>query len=183
MNRFLQKLLYKAHELLDQSHAEHMKSLMACGKDVTIRENALIYCPERITLGDGVTLGSRVTIMGQGGVEIGESTMIGPGVTILSINHDYTQPKDARVSTRKRPVSIGREAWIAGGAIILPGVKIGDFSVVAAGAVVTRDVPPNTIVAGVPAKLIRERFRTTGKKNPTLPLFDEAGSSGDEMDY
>jgi acetyltransferase-like isoleucine patch superfamily enzyme len=182
MKMYFYKLLYNIQRMLDKGYSEYLKSRMRCGSDVTIRENALIYCPERVNLADGVTVGSRVTIMAQGGVEVGPSTMIGPGVTILSVNHDYTQTSQAKATQRKRPVKIGRDVWIAGGAIILPGVKVGDNSVVAAGAVVTRDVPPNSIVAGVPAKLIRERYRSVSKKNTTMSLFDETEAAQVEKD-
>jgi acetyltransferase-like isoleucine patch superfamily enzyme len=174
MKKYFYRILYNIHRMLDKGYSEYLKSRMRCGEGVTLRENALIYCPERVNLADGVTIGSRVTIMAQGGVDIGTATMVGPGVTILSVNHDFSHSKDAKVTQRKRAVKIGREVWIAGGAIILPGVKVGDYAVVAAGAVVTRDVPPNTIVAGVPAKHVRERFRTGPKKNATLSLFDDA---------
>ena len=182
MKRIFYRLMYNIHRMLDDGYSEYLKSKMRCGEGVTLRENALIYCPERVILADGVTIGSRVTIMAQGGVDIGTDTMIGPGVTILSVNHDFSHSKDAKVTQRKRAVKIGREAWIAGGAIILPGVKVGDFSVVAAGAVVTRDVPPNSIVAGIPAKHVRERYRTGPKKNATLSLFGETDEPNKDKD-
>lgn len=160
----------------DNLKTASLKSRMTCGKGVTIRENALIYCPERVTLSSGVYIGPRVTIMAQGGVEIGERTMVGPCVTILSVNHDFPSAlQGSGAVQRKRPVSIGSDCWLAGGSIILPGVKVGDKSVVSAGAVVTADVPPNTIVAGIPARHIRERYRPREKSDSSssLPLFDE----------
>lgn len=161
--------------MLDNLKTASLKSRMRCGNAVTIRENALIYCPERVTLASGVYIGPRVTVMAQGGVEIGERTMVGPCVTILSVNHDFQKAMQGSGSVqRKRPVTIGSDCWIAGGAIILPGVKVGDRSVVSAGAVVTSDVPPNSIVAGIPARHIRERYRQKDKGDgSSLPLFDE----------
>jgi len=175
LNRILYRILEGVNRLLDKGHSEYMKARMNCGKDVVIKENVLIYCPERVTLADGVAVGGGVTIMAQGGVDIGEHTMIAPGVTIMSVNHDFAEMKPPSRSTqRKRPVKIGKGVFIAGGAIILPGVKVGDSSVIAAGAVVNRDVPPNSIVAGVPAKLIRERYRPNvrARDKDNLTLFD-----------
>lgn len=90
-------------------------------------------------------------MMSAGGITIDDDALIAANVQLLSNNHDL---QNRRVITCK-PVHIGRRAWIGAGATILPGVTVGENSVVGAGSVVTRDVEPNTIVAGNPAKLIR----------------------------
>ena len=146
------------HCKLEKGHNEHLKSKMNCGKNVSLRDRTIIYCPERLTIADNVSINSGVTILAQGGVSIGEYTMISSGVTIVSVNHDYSKlGKEAWEGQIKKPVIIGRDVWIAAGAIILPGVTIGDGAVVAAGSVVSRDVPPYSVVAGLPAAVTKER--------------------------
>ena len=80
--------------------------------------------------------------------------MIGHNVVLATINHDLN-PKENR-KNHYAPIKIGAHVWIGSNATILPGVAIGDWSVVAAGAVVTRDVPAMTVVGGVPAKVLKE---------------------------
>lgn len=107
-----------------------------------------------IRLGAGVFLNFNCVILDIVAVEIGDATQIGPAVQIYAADH----PRDA--ATRNsglefgRPVRIGRNAWIGGGAIILPGVTIGDDAVVGAGSVVTRGVAAGARVAGNPARLM-----------------------------
>jgi acetyltransferase-like isoleucine patch superfamily enzyme len=106
-----------------------------------------------------VWLGPYVVIYGHGGVEIGESTLVSMHCTILSSNH--TIPAMGAlirdVLDELLPTKIGRDVWIGANAVILGGVTIGDGAVVAAGAVVTKDVEAGAIVAGVPARLVRKR--------------------------
>ena len=88
-----------------------------------------------------------------GGITIEDDVLIGPKVNLITENHPLN-PND-RKSLICKPIVVKRNAWIGAAVTILPGVTIGENSVVAAGAVVTADVPPNTIVGGVPAKFIR----------------------------
>ena len=80
--------------------------------------------------------------------------MIGPNVTIVTVNHDIN-PK-TRINASAKPVKIGKNVWIGADCTILPGVIIGENSIIGAGSVVTKNIPNNVIVAGNPAKLIRE---------------------------
>ena len=112
-----------------------------------------------IRIGRRVWLGPYVVIYGHGGVEIGESTLISMHSTILSSNHAIP-PKETpmrHVPDELLPTKIGRDVWIGANAVILGGVTIGDGCVVGAGAVVTKDIAPGAIVAGVPARPIRMR--------------------------
>ena len=87
--------------------------------------------------------------------------MMGTDVTIITRNHRFDRtdiPMMEQGFEEERPVYIGNDVWIGDRALILPGVHIGDGSIIAAGAVVTKDVPPYSIVAGVPARKIRDRF-------------------------
>lgn len=107
-----------------------------------------------IRVGRNVFVNQNCTFYDLGGLDIADDVMIGPNVSILTSGHPV-QPSQRRVSVIAKPVSIERNVWIAAGATIIGGVTIGENSVVAAGSVVTRDVSPNTLVAGNPARVIR----------------------------
>lgn len=106
-----------------------------------------------------VWLGPYVVIYGQGGVEIGESTLVSMHCTILSSNHGVPPIGKLVRDTPDEllPTKIGRDVWIGANAVILGGVTIGDGAVIAAGAVVNRNVRAGAIVAGVPARELRRR--------------------------
>jgi len=126
---------------------------------VSIDETTTIFPPFYTNFGKFITLGKNVFInhacsfLDIGGIIIEDDVQIGPRVNITSENHplDVTD----RTTLIPKPVKVRRNAWIGAGATILPGVTIGENAVVAAGAVVTKDVPPDTVVAGVPARVIR----------------------------
>lgn len=88
-----------------------------------------------------------------GGVTIGDGCQIGHNVVFATLNHELTPER--RKTTRPAPIVLGKNVWVGSNATILQGVTIGDNAVVAAGAVVTKDVAPNTVVGGVPAKLMK----------------------------
>ena len=90
----------------------------------------------------------------QGGIEIGDGVLIGHNVVLATINHDL-DPEENR-KNHYAPIKIGNHVWIGSNATVLPGVTIGDWAVVAAGAVVTQDVLPLTVVGGVPAKILKK---------------------------
>lgn len=105
------------------------------------------------TFGKNVFVNSGCHFQDQGGIEIGDDTLIGHNVVLATINHDL-KPRNKR-KNNYAPIKIGKYVWIGSNSTILQGVTIGDWAVVAAGAVVTKDVPPMSIVGGVPAKVIR----------------------------
>lgn len=106
-----------------------------------------------IQFGKDIFINSNVQFVDLGGIELADGVLIGPGAMLISVNHPLN-PAD-RHSVEVKPVRIERNAWIGAGAKILPGVTVGANAVVAAGAVVTKPVPANTVVAGVPAKVIK----------------------------
>ena len=108
---------------------------------------------KNITIGKDVFINSGCHFQDQGGIEIGDGALIGHNVVLATINHDLN-PKENR-KNHYAAIKIGAHVWIGSNATVLPGVTIGDYAVVAAGAVVTRDVPAMTVVGGVPAKVLK----------------------------
>lgn len=136
--------------------------LASCGSRVNIEQGA-IFSP-RVTLGDysGIGIGAKL----YGEVHIGRCVMMGTDVTIITRNHRFDRtdiPMMEQGFEEERPVIIGNDVWIGDRVLILPGVTVGDGSIVAAGAVVTKDVSPYTIVGGIPARKIGERGAATGQ--------------------
>jgi acetyltransferase-like isoleucine patch superfamily enzyme len=105
-------------------------------------------------VGRNVFINQNCTLYDLGGIDIADDVMIGPNVSIITSGH-LLEPSQRRSVTIGKPIVIERNAWIAAGATIIGGVTIGENSVVAAGSVVTRDVPANTFVGGNPARVIR----------------------------
>jgi acetyltransferase-like isoleucine patch superfamily enzyme len=107
-----------------------------------------------IRVGRNVFVNQNCTFHDLGGLDIADDVMIGPNVSIITTSHPL-QPSQRRTVTIGEPIVIERNAWIAAGATIVGGVTVGENSVVAAGSVVTRDVPPNVLAGGNPARIIR----------------------------
>ena len=106
----------------------------------------------KVSVGDGAAINSHVQIYGHGGIRIGEHAQIGPSTIITTTGHNYRAKELERDYSA---IDIGKRVWIGANATILPGVSIGDFCVIGAGAVVTRDIPPYSLAVGVPARVIR----------------------------
>ena len=105
------------------------------------------------TIGKNVFINHGCSFLDLGGITIEDDVLIGPQVKLVTENHPV-DPSN-RKSLDLKSIHIGKNVWLGAGAIILPGVTVGENSIVAAGAVVTKDVPSNTIVGGVPAKFIK----------------------------
>lgn len=108
---------------------------------------------KNIAIGRNVFINSGCHFQDQGGIAIGDGALIGHNVVLAAVNHALEPEKRRR--NRYAPIRIGENVWIGSNATILPGVTLGDWAVVAAGAVVTKDVPPMTVVGGVPARVLR----------------------------
>ena len=107
-----------------------------------------------IRVGRNVFVNQNCTFYDLGGLDIGDDVMIGPNVSLITTGHPI-EPSQRRAFVVAKPIVIERNVWIAAGATVIGGVTVGENSVIAAGAVVTRDVPPNTLVGGNPARVIR----------------------------
>ena len=124
------------------------------GERVVIRPPFHCDYGSNIRLGAGVFLNYGCVILDSVDVEIGEGTQIGPGVQILGADHPRDPVQRRALLEFGRPVRIGANVWIGAGALLLPGVTVGDDAIIGAGAVVTRDVPDGVTVAGNPARRI-----------------------------
>ncbi|MDI7773821.1 sugar O-acetyltransferase [Asticcacaulis sp. EMRT-3] len=105
-------------------------------------------------VGRNVFINQNCTFYDLGGIDIGDDVMIGPNVSLITSSHPIT-PSERRNGVIASPIVIGRNVWIAAGVTVIGGVTIGDNAVVAAGSVVTQDVPPDSLVGGNPARVIR----------------------------
>jgi maltose O-acetyltransferase len=138
--------------------------LAAVGDGVVVRPPFHCDFGYNIALEQGVFLNFNCVILDVVSVTIGAKTQIGPGVQILTADHPRDPDQRRAGFEFGRPISIGRNVWIGGGALIMPGVTIGDDAIIGAGAVVTRNVQNGTIVVGNPARAIKQQDRPT--KNP-----------------
>lgn len=110
-------------------------------------------CGKNITIGKRVFINFGCHFQDQGGITIGDDVLIGSNVVLATINHGLSP--DTRTDNCPAPIDIGRGVWIGSHVTVLPGVRVGDYAVLAAGAVVTKDVPAYTVVGGVPARVIK----------------------------
>lgn len=131
--------------------------LADCGRKVNIEKGAVFSA--KVTLGDYSGIGINAKIYGT--CHIGNYVMMGEDMTIIPRNHCHARtdiPMMEQGFEEEKPVIIGDDVWIGDRVLILPGVHIGDGCIIAAGSVVTKDIPAYTVAGGVPAKKISERF-------------------------
>lgn len=159
-NALCQEAIRLGMELNSRYHTpEEIREIMGrlTGRDIddTFRLFPPFYTDfgKNISIGKNVFINSGCRFQDQGGITIGNGTLIGHNVVLATINHDLNPSKNRK--NHYAPIKIGNNVWIGANATVLPGVMIGDWAVVAAGAVVTKDVPPMTVVGGVPAKILR----------------------------
>ena len=142
--------------------SKHLRRAFLClYRDVHIHRSVplyhgLEYWRGPLSIGEGSSVGFRNHLDCRRGLEIGRSVCLASDVTIWTLHHDYNDPS---FGTKGGKVKIGDYAWLCANCIVLPGVTVGEGAVVAAGAVVTSDVAPWSVVGGVPARKIAERQR------------------------
>lgn len=139
---------------------EEVHEFMGRILDKPLDESTTVLPPLYIDYGKPVTIGKRCfiqqccTFFGRGGIEIGDDVFIGPKCNLITINHDVNPGN--RSATYGKPIKIEDKVWLGINATILPGVTLGYGCIVGANSVVTKDVPPMTIVAGNPARIIKK---------------------------
>ncbi|MFC1524196.1 acyltransferase [Thermodesulfobacteriota bacterium] len=137
--------------------------LKKMGKSVTIRDGVKIMFPDQVSIGNYSGINDSCFLDGTGGITLGEYVRLAPRVEIMTSNHRYDDPNTPikLQGLDLKPVVIEDDVWIGIGALIVPGVRIGKGSVIGGHAVVTKDVPPYSIAAGVPATIIGSRKAST----------------------
>lgn len=160
MGKMKEKMQKKFLIFLMNFRSSKLKNAVAsCGNNLKVLGKTEIIAPERITIGNDCKINSTVLINARSGVFIGDDVTLSPGSKILSTGYDVERwiKTGKKVHTEDTPVKIGNHCWIGTDAIILPGVDIsGEYVVIAAGAVVTKDITESkVIVAGVPAKIVK----------------------------
>lgn len=164
VHKYMHKLSEEARRVMAELNSgfhtmEQIRELFFKLIDKPVDNTFGLFPPFYTDCGKNVTVGKRVFInegccfQDQGGIEIGDDCLIGQQVVIATLNHDL-DPK-RRGDMLPKPVKIGKNVWVGAHATILPGVAVGDNAVIAAGAVVTKDVPAFAVVGGVPAKIIK----------------------------
>lgn len=165
----------KAGKSLILEDSVHINALstdgVSLGRNVSIGKGTIILCTGVIsnkgvglTVGNHTGIGPQSFIGCQGGISIGSDVIIGPGLRMFSENHNY---EDFDIPIRlqgenRKGISVGSNCWFGSGVTVLDGVVIGDGCVIAAGSVINKSIPPNSIVAGVPAKIIKSRIVPEG---------------------
>jgi acetyltransferase-like isoleucine patch superfamily enzyme len=129
------------------------------GKNVVFHFKTEIRGIHKLKIGKGTIVGDNVLLAAQRGLTIGENVNISSNVSIYSDAHDHRDPYFRCTPQTTRPITIGNRVWLGSNAIVLTGVNIGEGAVCCAGCVVTQDVEPYTVVAGIPAKKVNERPR------------------------
>lgn len=131
---------------------------VSCGDNVAVYAGVHLHDLDRCRLGSNIKIGEMCFVGASGGLTIEDDVSIAHGCSILTEEHDHTQPGPLRETPLVfRPVIIRTGVWIGAGVRVLSGTEVGTGSAVGAGSVVTRDVPPFSIVAGVPATVIKHR--------------------------
>lgn len=146
-------------QMNNSSDPKEIRDLLSQITDSEIDESVAVFTPLYINYGKHTKIGTNVfinfdcTFLDLGGITIEDNVLIAPKVSLLSEGHPVSP--ESRHALVPKPIHIKKNAWIGANATILPGVTIGENAVVASGAVVSKDVPDNTIVGGTPAKIIK----------------------------
>jgi len=154
MNTFFERIFRRLdHWNCARRIASIKRSIAVCGAEVSIDMPTVISGGDKLCIGSRVSINAFVHIWAQGGLKIGDDTLIASHVAITTLTHEKTTAL-YRETLVSKPVHIGSNVWVGTHAVILPGVTIGDNAIIGAGAVVTRDVPAGTTVAGAPARAL-----------------------------
>lgn len=155
------KKLFRAYNRTDDDEVDKRNDIMHrlfrhVGENVWIEPDFRCEFGKNITIGNNVYINFGCVILDCGQVSIGDDTLIGPNVGIFSGNHAADAGERTAGGLIPKPVVIGDRVWICGNVSIVPGVRIGDESVIGAGSVVTHDIPSGVIAAGNPCRVLRK---------------------------
>lgn len=145
--------------------SNHLRRLLYRGLGASIGKHAVLHfkteirSPEKLTIGRGSIIGDNAILDARSGLRIGNNVNLSSNVSIYTLQHDHRDPYFACPHNRRMEVVIGDRVWLGSNVIVLPGVTIGEGAVCCAGCVVTKDVEPYTVVAGIPAKAVSVRPR------------------------
>ncbi len=155
------KKLFRAYNRLDDSEVEKRRDIMrklfkSVGENVWIEPDFRCEFGQNITIGDNVYINFGCVILDCGQVTIGSGTLIGSNVGLFSGNHTIDPVERAAGGLIPKPINIGSRVWLCGNVSVVPGVSIGDDSVIGAGSVVTHDIPSGVVAAGDPCRVLRK---------------------------
>lgn len=155
------KKLFRAYNRTDDDEGDKRNDIMHrlfrhVGENVWIEPDFRCEFGKNITIGNNVYINFGCVILDCGQVSIGDDTLIGPNVGIFSGNHAADAGERTAGGLIPKPIAIGDRVWICGNVSIVPGVRIGDKSVIGAGSVVTHDIPSGVIAAGNPCRVLRK---------------------------
>ena len=164
-NELCQEAIRIGMELNNSYHTpEELREIMSRLTGKKIDDTFRLFPPfytdfgKNITIGKDVFINSGCHFQDQGGIVIGDGTLIGHNVVLATINHDLSPQKERK--NHYAPIHIGNHVWIGSGAVVLPGVTVGEWAVIGAGSVVTKDVEAYTVVGGNPAKVLKHIEKT-----------------------
>ncbi len=154
------KKLFRAYNRTDDDEVERRNDIMrqlfrSVGRNVWIEPDFRCEFGKNITIGNDVYINFGCVILDCGQVTIGDNTLIGPNVGLFSGNHTTDATERAAGGLIPKPITIGNRVWICGNVSIVPGVSVGDDSIIGAGSVVTHDIPAGVIAAGNPCRVLR----------------------------
>lgn len=155
------KKLFRVYNRLDDDQVEERRDIMrrlfkSVGENVWIEPDFRCEFGNNITIGNDVYINFGCVILDCGQVTIGDNTLIGPNVGLFSGNHTTDAAERAAGGLIPKPISIGSRVWLCGNVTVVPGVTIGDDTIIGAGSVVTHDIPSGVIAAGNPCRVLRE---------------------------
>ena len=161
-----------------EGRARLMQEMFGQGEKIWVEPPIYFMYGKHIFIGEGTYINVNCTFVDDGRIEIGKNVLFGPSVTVATVGHPINPAM--REYMYADTVKIGDNVWVGGGAIICPGITIGENSVIGAGSVVTHDIPANSVAAGNPCKVIREiddrdkEFYYKDRRIETADLAEEA---------
>jgi maltose O-acetyltransferase len=142
------------HSITETERIKLMVSeLAACGSDITIRPGVQIIAPEQVRFGSHIGIGNYSILRGNGGITFEDFVLLGDNVILATTSHPIGGLYFHQ--NWQQPITLKSNVWLGANAIVMPGVTIGENSIIGAGAVVTEDIPANSVAVGVPAKVVR----------------------------